>query len=126
MIDSKQLAVLTRELADSKKADNIVIMDVRGLSNVTDFFVVASGTSHPHLRAILDEITEKLDLLHGLRPRAVDGQLPSSWVVLDYGEVIVHLMLEETRKKYDLESLWSDAPRVRPSRRKRIDIMTCS
>jgi ribosome-associated protein len=126
MIDSKQLAVLTRELADSKKADNIVIMDVRGLSNVTDFFVVASGTSHPHLRAILDEITEKLDLLHGLRPRAVDGQLPSSWVVLDYGEVIVHLMLEETRKKYDLESLWSDAPRVRPSRRKRIDIMTRS
>jgi len=126
MIDSKQLAVLTRELADSKKADNIVIMDVRGLSNVTDFFVVASGTSHPHLRAILDEITEKLDLLHGLRPRAVDGQLPSSWVVLDYGEVIVHLMLEETRKKYDLESLWSDAPRVRPSRRKRIDIMSRS
>ena len=118
-MDSRRLALLCRELAENRKADDIVILDVRELSSVTDYFVIASGTSEPHLRAIVEEITGKLRADHGLRPRAVDGRLQAAWVVLDYFDVIVHLMREETRERYDLETLWGDAPCVKP-RKKRV------
>ncbi len=111
-MDSKQLALVCRELADNRKAENIVVLDVRELSSVTDYFVVASGTSEPHLRAITDEITDKLRAEHQLRPRAVDGTLQTAWVVLDYFDVIVHVMRADVRERYDLEGLWGDAPRV--------------
>jgi ribosome-associated protein len=113
-MDSKRLAQLCREFADNKKAEDIVVLDVRKLSSVTDFFVIASGTSEPHLRAILDEITDRLREDHGVRPRAVDGTVHGAWVVLDFFDVIVHLMRADARERYDLESLWGDAPRVRP------------
>jgi len=115
-MDSRKLARLCREFADNKKAENIVILDVRKLSSVTDYFVIASGTSEPHLRAIVDEITEELRGEHGLRPRAVDGTVHGAWVVLDYFDVIVHIMRHDVREHYDLEGLWSDAPRVRPKK----------
>jgi ribosome-associated protein len=113
-MDSRRLAQLCREFADNKKAEDIVILDVRKLSSVTDFFVVASGTSEPHLRAILDEVTDKLREDHDLRPRAVDGSTHAAWVVLDYFDVIVHVMRADLRERYDLESLWGDAPRIKP------------
>ncbi len=116
-MDSRQLALLCRELADNKKAEDIVILDVRELSSVTDYFVIASGTSEPHLRAIVEEITEKLLQEHQLRPRAIDGTLQAAWVVLDFFDVIVHIMRQDVRERYDLESLWGDAPRVRSPRR---------
>jgi ribosome-associated protein len=113
-MDSRKLALLCRKLADNKKAENVVILDVRELSSVTDYFVVASGTSEPHLRAILDEITDKLREQHRVRPRAVDGTTRAAWVALDFFDVIVHLMRQDMRARYDLESLWGDAPRVKP------------
>ena len=116
-MDSKKLALVCRELADNKKADNIVILDVKELSSITDYFVIASGNSEPHLRAISDEILNKLRDEHHLRPRAVDGNLQAAWLVLDYFDVIVHVMRNDVREHYDLESLWGDAPRVRPRRR---------
>jgi ribosome-associated protein len=112
-MDSKKLALLCREFADDKKADDIVILDVRQLSSVTDFFVIASGTSEPHLRAIVDEISDKLREGHQVRPHAVDGTIQTAWVVLDYFDVIVHVMRRDVRERYDLETLWGDAPRVR-------------
>jgi ribosome-associated protein len=117
-MDSRKLALLCREFADNKKAEDIVILDVRKLSAVTDFFVVASGTSEPHLRAIIDEVSDKLREENGVRPRAVDGSTHSAWVVLDYFDVIVHIMRTDVREHYDLESLWGDAPHLRPSRAK--------
>ncbi len=116
-MDSRKLALLCRELADNKKAENIVILDVRKISSITDFFVMASGTSEPHLRAIVTEITDKLREEHHLRPRAVDGALNAAWQVLDYFDVIVHIMRADVRERYDLESLWGDAPRVKPRRK---------
>jgi len=113
-MDSRKLALLCREFADNKKAEDIVILDVRKLSSVTDFFVIASGTSEPHLRAIIDEVTDKLREEHAVRPRAVDGSTHAAWVVLDYFDVIVHVMRADVRERYDLESLWGDAPRVKP------------
>ena len=109
--------MLCRELADNRKAEDIVVLDVRELSSVTDYFVVASGTSEPHLRAITDEITEKLRVDHELRPRAVDGTLQTAWVVLDFFDVIVHVMRADVRERYNLEGLWGDAPRVKPRKK---------
>ncbi len=119
-MDSKELALLCRELADTKKAENIVVLEVRELSSVTDYFVICTGTSEPHLRAIVDEITDKLRQEHALRPRAMDGTLQTAWVVLDFFDVIVHVMRADVREHYDLEGLWGDAPRVRPRKAARV------
>ncbi|HXT10878.1 MAG TPA: ribosome silencing factor [Candidatus Angelobacter sp.] len=115
-MDSKKLALLCREYADNRKAEDIVVLDVRELSSVTDYFVIASGTSEPHLRAIVEEITDTLRQEHDLRPRAVDGTLHTAWVVLDFFDVIVHVMRKDVRERYDLETLWGDAPRVKPKK----------
>ena len=117
-MDSRKLALLCRELADNKKAEDIVILDVREVSSVTDYFVIASGTSEPHLRAIVDEITDKLKQDQDVRPKAIDGTLHTAWIVLDYFDVIVHVMRTDVRNRYDLETLWGDAPRVRARKRK--------
>lgn len=115
-MDSKKLALLCREYADNRKAEDVVILDVRELSTVTDYFVIASGTSEPHLRAIVDEITDELRDEHGVRPRAVDGTLQTAWVVMDFFDVIVHVMRKDVRERYDLETLWGDAPQVKPKK----------
>jgi len=117
-MDSRKLALLCRELAENRKAENLTILDVRKISGITDYFVIASGTSEPHLRAIVDEITEKLRTEHSIRPRATDGSVQTSWVVLDFFDVIVHVMRPDVRERYDLEALWGDAPRVRPRKPK--------
>jgi len=111
-MDSRKLALRCRELADNKKAEDIAILDVRELSSVTDYFVIASGISEPHLRAIVEEITDRLREEDHLRPKAIDGKLQTAWVVLDYFDVIVHVMRGDVREHYDLETLWGDAPRV--------------
>jgi ribosome-associated protein len=112
-MDSKKLAVLCRELAENRKAENVVVLDVTKISSITDYFVIATGTSEPHLRAIVDEITEKLREDHDLKPRAYDGSLQTSWIVLDYFDVIVHVMRADVREHYKLEDLWGDAPQVK-------------
>ncbi len=112
-MDSKKLALLCRELADNRKAENIVVLDVHAVSSVTDYFVIASGTSEPHLRAITEEITDKLRADYDLRPRAVDGTLQTAWIVLDFFDVIVHVMRADVRERYNLEGLWGDAPQVK-------------
>ncbi len=111
-MDSKKLALLCRKLADNKKAENAVILDVRKVSSVTDYFVILSGTSEPHVRAIVNEVTDKLRSDYQLRPRAVDSDIRSPWQVLDYFDVIIHVMRTDIREKYDLERLWGDAPGV--------------
>ena len=112
-MEAKKLAVLCQELAENRKAEDVVILDVRKVSSVTDYFVIASGTSEPHLRAISEEIVDQLRDQHEVRPRAVDGTLQTAWLVLDYFDVIVHVMRSDVRRRYDLESLWGDAPRVK-------------
>lgn len=112
-MDSRQLARRCRDLAENKKAENLVVLDVRKLTSITDYFVIASGSSEPHLRAIVDETIEKLRQEDNLRPRALDGSYRTGWMVLDYADVIVHIMRGEVRQKYDLEALWGDAPRLK-------------
>jgi ribosome-associated protein len=116
-MESKKLAQLCRELADNKKGEDILVLDVRDLSSVTDYFVLVSGSSEPHLRAISDEIIDRLKQDYAISPRARDGTIQGGWVVLDLFDVIVHIMRTEARTRYDLESLWGDAPRLKPPRR---------
>jgi ribosome-associated protein len=117
-MDSKKLTSLCRKFADNKKAENVVVLDVRELSSVTDYFVIASGTSEPHLRAIVDEITDRLRDDYDLRPMRKDGSVQGAWVVLDFFDVIVHVMRADARERYDLEGLWGDAKRIKPRKKK--------
>jgi len=112
-MDSKKLALLCRDLAENKKAENLAVLDVRKVSSVTDYFVIASGTSEPHLRAIVEEITEGLRDDYDLRPLRKDGSMQGAWVVLDFFDVIVHVMRSDARERYDLEGLWGDAARLK-------------
>src|SRR6187401_2733248 len=112
-MDSKKLALLCRELADNRKAENIVVLDVHEVSSITDYFVICTGTSEPHLRAIVQEITDKLESEFQLSPRGTEGRMNTSWVVLDYFDVIVHVMRNDIRELYNLEDLWGDAPLVK-------------
>ncbi len=89
-----------------------MVLDLREISTFTDFFVICSGTSEPHLKAIAGEIESRLRVDHGVRPAAVDGFPASQWIVLDYMQVIVHVFHQERRDFYSLEDLWSDAPRL--------------
>ena len=118
-MNSKKLAQLCSEFADNKKAENLVVLDVRKVSSVTDYFVVASGTSEPHLLAIVSEITDELREKHDVRPTRVDGHTGGAWVVLDFFDVIVHVMRADVRERYDLESLWGDAAKVKTAKPKK-------
>ena len=88
------------------------MLDLREISSFTDFFVICSGTSEPHLKAIAGEIEQRLKEDHGIRPAAVDGFPASQWMVLDYLQVIVHVFHSDKRAFYSLEDLWGDAPRL--------------
>ena len=89
-----------------------MVLDLRGISTLTDFFVICSGSSEPHLKAIAGEIETKLREDYDTRPAAVDGFPASQWIVLDYLQVIVHVLHRDKRDFYSLEDLWSDAPRL--------------
>lgn len=99
-------------LADDKKALDIVIMDLNGLTDIADHFVIAGGTSERHVRTIADGIREGMKQ-EGTRPLAVEGYDEGRWVILDYQSVIVHIFIEPLRELYDLESLWIEAKRHR-------------
>ncbi len=120
-MDSRKLALRCRALADSKKAEDLIVLDLRKLSTVTDYFVIASGTSEPHLRAVVDEIVDTIQKEYSLKPSGTDGAWQTNWVVLDYFDVMVHVMHPEVREHYNLEQLWGDAPRVRLPRTNRAD-----
>jgi ribosome-associated protein len=96
-------------VAREKKAGDLVVLDVQRVSSVTDYFLICSGQSRTHLQAITDAI--RIDLKgEGVQPRHAEGVAESGWVLLDYGDVLMHVFLEETRAYYALERLWGDAP----------------
>ena len=114
-MEGQALALACREYADDKKAGNLLVLDVREVSTITDYFVIASGTSAPHVRAIWNEIVDGLKQDHQLTPPPPEGAQYNTWVVIDYFDVIVHVMLESVRDQYDLEGLWNDAGVVEPA-----------
>jgi ribosome-associated protein len=98
--------------ADAKKAHDIVILDVGEIMGIVESFVIASAPNSRLVRAIVDEVERELYERTGDKPRAVEGLRDASWVLLDYGDLVVHVFLAETREFYDLERLWADVARV--------------
>jgi ribosome-associated protein len=113
-MDSKKLAQLCRELAENKKAEDVVVLDVRKVSDVTDFYVIATASSEPQLRAVESEILDTLARDHQIRPHSTDGTGQTHWIVADFFDVIVHIMKADVRAHYDIEGLWADAAQVKP------------
>jgi ribosome-associated protein len=99
--------------AADKKAENIVLLDVRGLASFTDFLVIGEGTSDRQVRSMGEHIEAKVAEAKGPRTIGREGYEQGEWVLVDFGEVVVHLFTEDERRAFDLENLWGDAPRLR-------------
>jgi ribosome-associated protein len=97
--------------AADRKAEDLVVLDMRELASFADVFILATGTSDRHVRAIADAV-EECALASGERPLGVEGHEEGRWILLDLGDVIVHVFQREVREHYDLERLWSEAPRL--------------
>ncbi|QDV63702.1 Ribosomal silencing factor RsfS [Crateriforma conspicua] len=110
---SRKLARAAMKVALENKADDALVLDVSGQSAEFDFFVVATGTSRRQLHAISEQIDDVLQKDLGDLRMGIEGYQESSWIVLDYGNVVIHLFDEDTRQYYDLESLWADAKCLR-------------
>lgn len=106
------MARAAADAADSKKAEDVTILDLRGMSPLTDFLVITTANSLPHLRAVRDEVEGEFRDKHNVRPIVRDGSPESHWMILHYGDVVVHVFLKEKREFYALEDFWSDAPRL--------------
>jgi len=104
------LARIIVDLASDKKGENIVLMDMRNISPITDFFIIASGGSDRQLKAIIEHIGEETKRTYNMPVWHVEGDPEGGWVLMDYGDVVVHVFLPEKRSYYDLEGLWRDAP----------------
>ena len=102
----KALETIIKAL-DSKKAEDIQLIGIKDFTIVADYFIIANGTSNTHTKALADEIEFKMKEL-GIEPTRVEGYQGATWIVLDYGGIVVHVFYKETRSYYNLERLWSD------------------
>lgn len=113
---AKALANKMANVLLDKKAKDVLVLDVRGMTSYADYFVVASGESDRQVSAMAESVLINLkETEDGLRPIGHEGMETGQWVLLDYGEVVAHLFLDEVRAFYDLEGLWADAPREKLS-----------
>lgn len=103
---------LALHAAADKKAHDLVVLDLREVASFTDYFVIASGTNVRQVQAVADEVQEQLRRRLGVKPARVEGYNTAEWVLLDYGDFILHVFEEKSRRFYDLERLWRDAARV--------------
>lgn len=106
-----------QDALEDAKARDIAVLDVRKISDFTDYMVIATGTSNRHVQSTADKVVDALRA-HGVRTVGVEGGKTGDWVLIDFGDVVAHVMREEIRDFYNLEKLWSDAKRVEASDRK--------
>ena len=111
MLNSLETALLCAEAADGKKAYNIEVLDLRGLTFIADYFVICSCDNTTQIGAVIDGIEESLAQA-GIRALHIEGKNETNWVLMDIGDVVVHVFDEQTRAYYSIERLWGDAPRV--------------
>lgn len=110
-MSGEQFAREAARIAEEMRAEDVVILDLRGISPVADFFVIGTGTSDRQMRAVADEI-EQFGKKVGQKPYGVSGYNSSAWLLMDYVDVVIHLFDPVKRGYYDLELLWGDAPRI--------------
>ena len=106
LTENQPLLKQITNLALNKKADKLIILDVRGLSSLADFFIICHGNSEPQVKAIADNIRKGTN--H--KPRHIEGYDNQNWILLDYFDIIVHVFKKDDREYYNLERLWADAP----------------
>ena len=107
-VNSRDLAARSADLMLDKKARKVIIMDLRGLTSITDFFILGTGESDAQVKAIVDHLNEKLRS-ENTKPSHIEGYDKLSWVLIDYVDVVAHVFLPESRDYYRLERLWADA-----------------
>lgn len=110
MISLEKAKTITR-LLDNKKATDIAVLNVGSLTSLGDYFVIASGSSTTQVKTLAEEVEEKLSL-QGVEPERIEGENTAAWILMDYGDVIVHIFLRDTRDFYCLERLWADAEKL--------------
>jgi ribosome-associated protein len=108
---TEQKRQLILDAAEDAKAERIRALDLRGKTLIADYFIVCSGTSDVHIRSVADKIQDALRA-EGERALRVEGYREATWVLLDYGDIVVHIMREETRQHYGLEAFWQNAPLI--------------
>lgn len=109
--DSREKSLYCARLASSKKARDLVILELKVHSSLADYFIICGGTSDRHVRAIAEHIELNLKA-HGSHALGIEGLREGKWVLLDYADVIIHIFQEKEREFYDLESLWIECPRI--------------
>jgi ribosome-associated protein len=115
LLSTQEWAVLAASAASDKKAEDIVVIEVASLLVVTDFFVICTGRNLPQVRTIAEEVEDQLREKGGIKPIGREGADQGKWILLDYGDLVVHVFQPEEREFYRLEKLWGDAPRVKLS-----------
>ncbi|HVN25640.1 MAG TPA: ribosome silencing factor [Syntrophorhabdales bacterium] len=118
-MEANKKALVIGKLADEKKAKGVVVLHLAGLSDITDFFVLASGTSERHVRTVAEGVQAGMKE-KGMLPLSAEGFDEGRWIILDYGDVVFHAFLESLRELYDLESLWIEAPKFRTDEENKI------
>jgi len=110
--ESTTLAAMAARAASDKKGEDTIVLEVGPLLSITDAFVITSGSNDRQVRTIAEEVEAQVRTSMNRSPLRVEGLSDAHWILLDYGDVVVHVFLEETRRYYDLERLWADAPRI--------------
>ena len=111
-VQSEQLARQLATIADSKKAEEVIVLDMRKLVAYTDFLAICTARNERQARAIIDEVRVRVKRESGLLPGGVDGGGEAGWTILDYLDCVLHVFTPEARERYGLEELWRDAPRL--------------
>ena len=106
-------ATLAANILDEAKATDVKILEITEKTSLADYFVIATGTSNTHVKALSDEVDAKLSL-QGVEPLRTEGYQSQSWIILDYDDVIIHVFDKPAREFYSLDRLWADAPEVAP------------
>jgi ribosome-associated protein len=116
---SSEKAIIVGKLAEAKKAKEVMILDLANLTDIADFFVLTSGTSERHVRTVAENVETGMKE-KGMKPLSSEGYDQGRWVILDYGDVVLHTFSEPLRELYDLESLWIEAARYRTDEENKI------
>lgn len=110
-LTSKEVALKAAEVLNSKKASDIKVLEIKELTSICDYFVICSGTSTPHIKALCDETEVKLAEAFDIKCRN-EGYGPANWLLMDYGSVVIHIFNKESLDFYGLSRLWADAPEI--------------
>ncbi|NMB43951.1 MAG: ribosome silencing factor [Clostridiales bacterium] len=107
MTDSLKMVQIAYKALEEKKAEDITVIDISNITSICDYFIITNGTSQPHLASLIDEVSKELEKA-GYMSKTVEGGRSSTWTLLDYFDIVVHVFTKEDRDFYDLERIWRD------------------